>query len=76
MIDNIPSLIDLRFVRAVANELLPFLIGKFELGTPNAAARCEKYLAEDPNVVVRRDELFARKKRLESVSVELYNFGL
>ena len=76
MIDNVPSLIDLRFVRAVANKLLPFLIKKFELGTPNATGRCTKYLEEDPNVVARRDELIARKKRLESVTAELYNFGL
>lgn len=76
VIDNVPALIDLRFVRAVASDLLPFLIEKFELGTANATARCGKYLAEDPNVVVRRDELLARKKRLESVAAELHDFGL
>jgi hypothetical protein len=76
VIDNVPAAIDLRFVRAVASELLPFLMKKFELGTANGAARCGMYLAEDPNLVAKRDELTARKKRLESVSAELHNFGL
>ena len=31
VIDYVPALIDLRFVRAAAKDLLPFLIQKFEL---------------------------------------------
>ena len=76
MIDNVPAIIDLRFVRAIANELLPFLIEKFEIGTADATSRCRIYLAEDPNLVARRDELTAQKKRLESVAAELHSFGL
>lgn len=49
---------------------------KFELGTANGAARCGMYLAEDPGLVTKRDELTARKRRLDSVAAELYNFGL
>lgn len=76
IIDNIPSMIDLKFVKALAKEIQPFLIAKFELGTDNANTRCAMYLAEDPNIVAKRDELTARKKRLESVHQELIKFGL
>ena len=68
--------IDLKFVKAITKELQNFLILELGLGTVNAGDRCTKYLAEDPNVVARRDELLARKNRLESVKVELQNFGL
>lgn len=76
IIDNVPSLIDRMFIKAVGKELQPFLISKFELGTVAATARYSAYLAEDPNLVGRREELAARKKRLEKVQLELYNFGL
>ena len=46
------------------------------MGTSSAGARCGKYLQEDPSVVARKDELVARKKRLESVAFELQSFGL
>jgi hypothetical protein len=74
--DNVPALIDLRFVQAVADELHTFLIQKFELGTPNATERCAKYLVEDSSVVERREGLIAQKKRLDSVAAELLKFGL
>lgn len=76
MIDNIPSLIDLKFVKAITKELQPFLISELGLGSAHANDRCAKYLAENPNVVARRDELVSRKNRLESVKIELQNFGL
>jgi hypothetical protein len=31
---------------------------------------------EDPNVVAKRNELSAQKKRLEKVAAELFNFGI
>jgi hypothetical protein len=76
VIDNVPSLIDLKFVKAITKELQNFLISELGLGTEHANDRCAKYLADDPNVVARRDELLARKNRLESVKMELQNFGL
>lgn len=76
VIDNIPALIDLKFVKAVTKELQNFLISELGLGTAHAGDRCANYLAEDVNVVARRDELVARKNRLEGVKVELQNFGL
>jgi hypothetical protein len=76
IIDNVPTLIDLKFVKAITKELQNFLISELGLGTAKANDRCAKYLAEDQNVVARRDELVARKNRLESVKVALQNFGL
>ncbi|KAK7461117.1 hypothetical protein VKT23_009043 [Stygiomarasmius scandens] len=75
IIDNIPSFIDLRFVKALSKELQPFLISKFGLGTQMASERCAQYLAEDPSLIAKRDELTARKKRLDSVQQELMGFG-
>jgi hypothetical protein len=68
--------IDLLFVKAIAEGLQDFLIAKLELGTASASARCAKYLAEDPGLVAKREDLLAKKKRLEAATAELYNFGL
>ncbi|KAJ3722601.1 P-loop containing nucleoside triphosphate hydrolase protein [Lentinula raphanica] len=76
MIDNIPRFIDLLFVRELGKTLQPFLISKFSLGTSSANERCEKYLGEDPHTVAKREELLARRKRLESVRRELDEYSL
>ncbi|KAK0239883.1 P-loop containing nucleoside triphosphate hydrolase protein [Armillaria nabsnona] len=76
VIDNIPSFIDLLFVRKVAEELQPFLISKFGLGTVAANEKCARYLEEDPGLVARREELIGREKRLLSVQKELNSFGI
>ncbi|PBK80191.1 hypothetical protein ARMGADRAFT_1003277 [Armillaria gallica] len=75
IIDYVPSFIDLKFVKAVGKALQPFLIEKFELGSNEANVKCAKYLAEDPVVTAEREELDAKKKRLEKVQEELYRFG-
>lgn len=69
-------MIDLKFVKAIANELQPFLIASFELGTQSASRRCAEYLEEDKVIVSRRTELQATKARLEEVEKELFKFGL
>ncbi|KAF9229123.1 hypothetical protein BS17DRAFT_792113 [Gyrodon lividus] len=76
MIDNIPSLLDHLFVKAVAKNLQPFLITKLGIGSSESKARLAMYLEEDPRVVAQRAELVARKKRLETVEVELQTFSL
>ncbi|KAK0463897.1 P-loop containing nucleoside triphosphate hydrolase protein [Desarmillaria tabescens] len=76
VIDNIPSFIDLLFVRKVAEELQPFLISKFGLGTAAANEKCGRYLEEDPALVARREELISREKRLMNVQKELNSFGI
>ncbi|KAL0952897.1 hypothetical protein HGRIS_007115 [Hohenbuehelia grisea] len=76
IIDTIPGIIDLRFVKAIAEDIQTFLIRKLALGTEEAAARCKAYLAEDPAVVAQRDELTGRVKRLETVIATLKQGGL
>ena len=76
IIDNVPSLIDLKFLKAIRKELQGFLLPKLSIGAPDARDNCAKLLAEDPVMASRRDELTARKNRLESVQSELRMFGL
>lgn len=73
----IPSLIDLKFVRAISREIQAFLISHFELGEGDAGERCARYyLAEDPAVVSRRDGLLAKQKMLVNVQKQLKEFGV
>ncbi|KAJ7668026.1 P-loop containing nucleoside triphosphate hydrolase protein [Mycena rosella] len=76
VIDNIPSLIDSKFLRAIAQTLQQDLISEFGLGSENANAVCATFLAEDPRLVAKREDLIARRRRLETVQVQLHNFGL
>lgn len=58
-------------------DIQSFLLERMKLGaTREAAERCARYLAEDPNIVSHRQELQARKTRLEEVKDKLYNFGI
>ncbi|OBZ74744.1 Interferon-induced GTP-binding protein Mx1 [Grifola frondosa] len=76
VIDYIPLSIDHLFLYTFAETLQAHLIDKLGLGSANAIARCTAYLAEDPYLVSMREELESRKKRMESVQKELFNFGL
>lgn len=76
MIDNVPNYIDLLFVRKLGKSLQPHLISKLGMGTPSANERCGSLLGEDPMLVLRREELLARRKRLESVEKELDAYSL
>ncbi|OCH87803.1 hypothetical protein OBBRIDRAFT_827487 [Obba rivulosa] len=76
VIDYVPLAIDHMFLYALAEALQPFLIDKLGIGATNAAARCRAYLSEEPSVVALREELSGRKRRLEGVQMELFNFGL
>ncbi|KAL0571650.1 hypothetical protein V5O48_010308 [Marasmius crinis-equi] len=76
IIDNIPGLIDLRFLKALGKELQPFLVKKLGLGAGSANEACAAYLAEDPVVIAQRNELMARQTRLDSALRELNNFHL
>ncbi|KZT07896.1 uncharacterized protein LAESUDRAFT_811749 [Laetiporus sulphureus 93-53] len=76
IIDYVPLCIDHMFLYNTSNSLQAFLIEKLGLGSSKAAERCAAYLAENPNIVAVRKELMAKKERLESVQVELDNFGL
>ncbi|KAJ6614595.1 P-loop containing nucleoside triphosphate hydrolase protein [Mycena sp. CBHHK59/15] len=76
VIDNIPALIDYKFLRALAQTLQQDIISEFGLGGGNANAVCSKFLAEDPRLVTRREDLISRRRRLEIVQAQLHNFGL
>jgi len=76
VIDNVPSLIDLKFIKAIPKDIQAFLISKLGLEAADAVKRCANYLAEDPTMVSRRDELMARQKRLNGVKLELHHFGI
>ncbi|KAI9058586.1 hypothetical protein FKP32DRAFT_1581292 [Trametes sanguinea] len=76
VIDYVPLTIDHHFLYAFAAALHERLFERLGLGAANAQARCSAYVAEDPTVVATRDELMAKKKRLENVQRALYNFGL
>ncbi|KAJ7800360.1 P-loop containing nucleoside triphosphate hydrolase protein [Mycena olivaceomarginata] len=76
VIDNIPALIDTKFLRAIAQNLQQELISEFGLGSENANAVCETFLVEDPATVATRKDLMARARRLEEVQARLHNFGL
>jgi len=75
IMDNVPSLIDLKFIKAIGHQLQPFLISKLCLGTAQANESCERYFREDDEIVAQRTELSAQKERLESVKKELLSFG-
>ncbi|KAG7442467.1 uncharacterized protein BT62DRAFT_954832 [Guyanagaster necrorhizus] len=74
IIDYVPSLIDLKFVKAVGKALQPFLIKKFGLGSNEANGKCAQYVAEDPAATNLREELGVKQRRLEKVQEELYKF--
>ncbi|KAJ7731892.1 P-loop containing nucleoside triphosphate hydrolase protein [Mycena metata] len=76
VIDNIPALIDAKFLRAMAQNLQQELISEFSLGSENANAVCAAFLVEDPRLVAKREDLMARNRRLEAVQIQLHNFGL
>ncbi|KAJ7208660.1 P-loop containing nucleoside triphosphate hydrolase protein [Mycena pura] len=75
IIDNVPGLIDTKFVKSLANGLQVNLIRKFKLGEPGANAGYADYLTEDPAVVAKRAELTQRLNMLEGVQKDLLNFG-
>lgn len=76
IIDYIPLAIDHDFIYSFAEELQDRLVEKLGLVSNDARDRCSAYLAEDPHVVAIREELTARRRRLEKVQEELLNYGI
>ena len=76
MIDYVPLTIDHHFLYAFADTIRARLFERLGLGTPTAHQRCVAYVAEDPAIVATRDELLAKKKRLENVRQALFTFGM
>ncbi|THU79389.1 hypothetical protein K435DRAFT_973183 [Dendrothele bispora CBS 962.96] len=76
VVDVIPSLIDLCFVKGLAEEVQPYLVMKLGLCTTSASEKCAKFLAEDASVAAKREALMSRKTMLQNVLQELRDFGL
>jgi hypothetical protein len=75
IIDNVPGLIDTKFVKTFAADLQANLIREFKLGIPEAHGQCAEYLTEDPVVLSRRTDLKQRLNMLESFQKDLLRFG-
>ncbi len=71
-----PLSIDEHYLYAFSGKLQEALFEKLGLGSANAHTRCSAYIAEEHHVVATREELVAKKKRLEDVHQALLNFGL
>ncbi|KAK7693683.1 hypothetical protein QCA50_003253 [Cerrena zonata] len=67
VIDNLPRIIDLDFLRSIQNEIQGALIQGLELDTEHATQKARRYLAEDPDISVKRSELEEKKALLEKV---------
>lgn len=74
MIDNIPRIIDHRFMRAVARDLHGVLVTGLGLSTEKATEQAAFYLAEDMQVRADRKSLQQRKEKLDAVLRELSRF--
>lgn len=68
--------IDNTFLFGFADSLQPFLIEKLGLASASGASRCAAYLAEDVDIVAEREELATKKRRLDAIQAEIYNFGV
>ncbi|KIJ68612.1 hypothetical protein HYDPIDRAFT_106826 [Hydnomerulius pinastri MD-312] len=75
VIDNIPSLVDLLFVKAISKDLQSCLISKLAIGTssPNHLA---EYLEEDPQISAQREKMATQMHMLKEVDTELHRFGI
>jgi hypothetical protein len=76
IIDNVPSIIDLKFVKAIAQDVQSYLIEKFEIGTVKGTEKCAFYLTEDKVVRRKREELLGQEKRLVEVQRKLEEFAM
>ncbi|KAI9058582.1 hypothetical protein FKP32DRAFT_1761410 [Trametes sanguinea] len=73
--DNIPAAIDEHLLYAFAKALFDTLVQKLGLTSDDAAARCARYFADTPDVAALREDLEAKKRRLDKVYQELCEFG-
>ncbi|KAI0039468.1 hypothetical protein FA95DRAFT_1504134 [Auriscalpium vulgare] len=75
IIDLVPAFIDSIFIQGIPTNMRPFLREQLKLGVPGADERCERFMAEDPSLIARRESLLARKTTLEGVKDALDGFG-
>lgn len=75
IIDNVPRTIDHDCLQALANTINETLVKDLGVGDTTATSRLRGYFAEDPETSILRDELQAKKTRLEEIMLKLNNFG-
>ncbi|KZO95026.1 hypothetical protein CALVIDRAFT_565135 [Calocera viscosa TUFC12733] len=76
IIDNVPHAIHRMFIHPLAKTLYDALISGLQLDTPEAAEKCDDYLQESTEVVLKRESLHSTKNRLEKAKAELRLIGL
>jgi len=76
IVDDVPRIVDNDFLHALGKDIQGALIDGVGLGSDKATERATMYLTEDPDIVVRREELLAKKQRLDGVLEKLFSFGI
>lgn len=76
IIDNVPSLIDLMFVKAIGDQMQDSLVRKLDLFSRSGNENCAMLLEESSIIAEKRKELMARQEKLEEVNRALQTFGL
>jgi hypothetical protein len=76
IIDDVPRIVDRDFIQSLGKQIHGALVEGIGIGSENATERARLYLAEEPDDVLRREELNAKQQRLEEVLKKLFNFGL
>jgi hypothetical protein len=69
-------MVDHDFLQPLSKHVQGALVDEFGIGSEKATERANIYLAEEPSVVAKREELNAKVERLNEVLTKLFNFGL
>ena len=75
VIDNIPRGIDAEFIIPAASELRKALIDDLAIFSQHGPKRCRNLLAEAPAKTRQREDLVARRGRLERAKLSIRKFG-
>lgn len=75
IVDNIPRVVDLELVRELPQAIFNQITKALRLAEPGASERCKRLLAEDTRVVAQRQDLIARKKKLEELAMQYRDFA-
>jgi len=76
IIDNLPRVIDLCYLRAITKSLQPALMENFGAETGDPIARAKNYLREEQQVAIQRTALVNTQDRLDKVLRSLTEFNL
>ncbi|KAL7411734.1 P-loop containing nucleoside triphosphate hydrolase protein [Mrakia frigida] len=74
VIDNIPRAIQTSLVDAFADKIQDALLVEIQPSGEGSKERCARFLQEAPDVVHKRDELLARKAKLQAAALKVLTF--